>query len=62
MFDDEQPTIKRETVIGEDLYDFSVSDLEERIAILEDEIERVRKAMKEKQQGLSAADAVFGKS
>ncbi len=43
----------------EDLDLFSVEELQERIARLEAEIGRARRAMDRKQAGRSAADALF---
>ena len=53
---------KGQFVLGEDLYDFSVADLEERLEILREEIARVEQAKLQKRQGLDAAAAIFGKS
>jgi uncharacterized small protein (DUF1192 family) len=62
MFDEEKPRPKGEIVLGQDLYDFSVEDLSERISDLQDEIKRVERAREEKRKGLDAAAAIFGKS
>jgi uncharacterized small protein (DUF1192 family) len=62
MFDEEKPRPKGEIIVGEDLYDFAVEELEERIAALREEISRVEQARKEKRKGLDAAAAIFGKS
>ncbi len=62
MFDEEKPKPKGEIILGEDLYDFSVEELSERILALEAEIKRVESARQEKRQGLDAAAAIFGKS
>ena len=43
----------------EDLDLYAVEELKERIASLEAEIGRARKAMERKQSGRSAADALF---
>lgn len=44
----------------EDLELFGVSELEERIAVLEAEIARVRAQIERKRAGRAAADALFG--
>ncbi len=62
MFDEEKPVPKGEIKLGEDLYDFSVEDLTERLSSLKDEIIRVQKAQDDKRVGLDAAAAIFGKS
>ena len=46
--------------VREDLELFSVSDLEERIALLQAEIERVRAQIDRKRSGRAAAEALFG--
>ncbi len=61
MFDDEAPRPKRQIVIGEDLYGFSVGELKERIERLEAEIGRTRTTLDSKKSGLAAADAVFSR-
>ncbi len=45
--------------IGQDLADLSIEELNARIRLLEDEIERLRRAIETKQQSLAAASAVF---
>ena len=62
MFDEEKPRPKGEIVLGQDLYDFSVDELRERIAELQNEIKRVERACEEKRKGLDDAAAIFGKS
>lgn len=62
MFDEEKPTPKGRIILGEDLYDFSVEELSERISELQDEIKRVQNAREKKRKGLDAAAAIFGKS
>ena len=57
--DDTRPIKKPEIVIGENLELLSVSELEHRISILESEIVRIREALKQKQAGKAAADAIF---
>lgn len=46
--------------IREDLELYGVSELEERIEILEGEISRVRTQIAKKKAGRAAADALFG--
>lgn len=46
--------------VREDLELFGVSELEERIAVLQAEIERVRMQIDRKQAGRAAAEALFG--
>jgi len=46
--------------VREDLELFGVSELEERIAVLQTEIERVRMQIDRKQAGRAAAEALFG--
>ena len=48
-----------EQALREDLEPFSVDDLEERIALLEGEIERCRAQVRRKAAGRAAADALF---
>jgi uncharacterized small protein (DUF1192 family) len=62
----EEPALPRpqrgaslEAVQREDLDLYSVEELTERIARLEGEIERTRKAKDRKKSGRSAADALF---
>jgi uncharacterized small protein (DUF1192 family) len=43
----------------EDLELYAVEELNERIARLEDEIARVRRALERKQSGRAAADSLF---
>lgn len=46
--------------VREDLELYAVAELEERIAVLEAEIERVRAQIDRKRAGRAAADALFG--
>jgi uncharacterized small protein (DUF1192 family) len=62
----EEPAEPRKTrgqalveVAREDLDAYAVVDLEERIAMLEAEIERTRAQMDRKRSGRAAADALF---
>jgi len=45
----------------EDLEVFGVAELEERIAVLQVEIDRVRAQIDKKRAGRAAADALFGR-
>jgi uncharacterized small protein (DUF1192 family) len=47
-------------VTREDLELYSVSDLEERIAVLQAEIDRARAQIDRKRSGRAAAEALFG--
>ena len=60
---DEEPRPKRKGVhdIGQTLDELSVHELEERIALLRIEIERLQSAKSRKQQALDAAGSIFGK-
>lgn len=48
-------------VIGEDLSLLSVDELEERIALCQQEIERIKSELSAKKSGLAAAEAIFRK-
>jgi len=50
-----------EFAIGEDLYGISVSELEERIILLQAEIARLKSEISKKNSGLSAAENLFSK-
>jgi len=58
-WDDLQPKKKASEVVGEDLSNLSVADLEARIASLEAEIVRVRKELNAKRAHEDAAAALF---
>ncbi|HEY1707682.1 MAG TPA: DUF1192 domain-containing protein [Rhizomicrobium sp.] len=60
---DDLPLKKKliEIVIGADLYTLSVSDLEERIAVMEGEIARCRDAIGQRNATKDAAAAFFKK-
>ncbi|VAV97290.1 hypothetical protein MNBD_ALPHA06-1196 [hydrothermal vent metagenome] len=58
----DEPQAKKTTILGEDLYDFSVEELRERVILLREEIKRVEQASSQKTAGLDAANALFGKS
>lgn len=57
--DENEPKKKLPFQIGQDISDFSVSDIEEIVADLEEEIERLQADAKQKQASKSAADALF---
>jgi uncharacterized small protein (DUF1192 family) len=59
--DDDQPKKKITHEIGQELYLLSVKELEERIALLTDEIERLKTAIKGKQSSRGIADSFFKK-
>jgi uncharacterized small protein (DUF1192 family) len=59
--DDDRPKKKITHEIGQDLYLLSVKELEERIALLTEEIERLRAAIGSKQSSRSVADSFFKK-
>ncbi len=48
-------------MIGEDLSLLSVDELEERIGLCEQEIERIKSELESKKSGLAAAQAIFRK-
>jgi len=60
--EDDLPQTKKPAAIGDDLYDFSVAELEQRIILFEQEVVRTRQVHKQKSAGMSAANALFGKS
>jgi len=59
--EDDRPKKKITHEIGQDLYLLSVKELEERIALLNDEIERLKTAIKGKQSSRNVADSFFKK-
>lgn len=60
--DDDEGQRPKGILVGEELYDCSVAELDERIETLKEEIERTRKVRAQKAGGLAAAEALFGKS
>ena len=60
-WDDLKPKPKKVVTVGEDLKALGVSELTDRIATLEAEIERVRGELGAKKAHEAAADALFGK-
>ncbi len=58
--DDEKPKPSG-IMIGEDLSLLSVDELQERISLCEQEIERIRAELDAKKSGLAAAQAIFRK-
>jgi uncharacterized small protein (DUF1192 family) len=59
--DDDRPRKKITHEIGQDLYLLSVKELEERIALLNDEVARLRTAIASKQSQRGVADSLFKK-
>ena len=59
--DDDRPKKKITHDIGQDLTLMSVGELNERVAILKDEIARLEANLKTKQASKSAADLFFKK-
>jgi len=59
--DDNLPKKKITHEIGQDLYLLSVKELEERIALLTEEIERLKTSIKSKQSSRGVADSFFKK-
>jgi uncharacterized small protein (DUF1192 family) len=59
--EDDRPKKKITHEIGQDLYLLSVKELEERIALLSEEIERLKASIATKQSSRSAADSFFKK-
>ena len=59
MFDDDRPKPTPRHEIGQDLALLSIGELEERIALLKAEIDRIEAVKAAKDQHLSAAAALF---
>ena len=59
--DDLEEKNKKVAWAQEDLSTFSIAELEERIELLNAEIDRVQTLMKSKESSMAAADAVFKK-
>jgi uncharacterized small protein (DUF1192 family) len=59
--DDDRPKKKITHEIGQDLYLLSVKELEERIALLNEEIARLQAAITSKQSQRGVADSLFKK-
>lgn len=59
MFDDEEVKKPKGHEIGMALDAMSVDELTDRIALLENEIARLRAAIDSKQKSKSAADSIF---
>jgi uncharacterized small protein (DUF1192 family) len=57
--DDDRPRKKISHEIGQDLYLLSVEELNERIALLASEIERLKEAAAKKRASKDAASSVF---
>ncbi|MCB1386782.1 MAG: DUF1192 domain-containing protein [Nitratireductor sp.] len=61
MFDEEPIRKRRVFEIGQKLEELSVEDLDETIAVLKAEIERLESARSAKSDHLSAAEALFAR-
>jgi uncharacterized small protein (DUF1192 family) len=61
FFDEDRPIRKIAHEIGQDLSMLSVGDIDERIALLKEEITRLEADRQNKQAGRSAADSLFRK-
>jgi uncharacterized small protein (DUF1192 family) len=61
FLDDDRPAPKRAHQIGQDLSELSVAEIDERVRLLEGEIERLKEARHSKTASRSAADAFFQK-
>lgn len=62
MFGEDDRTLaKRVHEIGQDLSELSLGEIDERIALLRVEIERLTQMRAKKDASRSAADAIFGK-
>ena len=59
--EEQRPKRRSDHELGQALDELSVHELEDRIALLQIEIERLRSAKSRKQQALDAAGSVFGK-
>jgi len=59
--DDDRPKKKITHEIGQDLYLLSVKELEERIALLKEEIARLQVSIASKQTSRGVADTFFKK-
>ena len=59
LFDEEPPKKSTEWAVGEDLSKLSIDELEERIALLKAEIERIEEAITAKRDSLGVADSFF---
>ena len=62
LFDDEPVKRPKAHEIGQDLSLLSVRELEERIGLLKDEIERLQADIRSKSATKSAAEALFRKA
>jgi len=64
MFDDLEPKTKKsnEITLNCDLSEFSVSDIEERITLLAEEISRLEQEKRTKTNSLAAAESFFKSS
>ncbi len=61
MEEDQRPRRAIVHEIGHNVDDLSVHELEERVALLQTEIDRLQAARTRKQQALNAAGSIFGR-
>jgi uncharacterized small protein (DUF1192 family) len=61
LFDEDGPRRKVTHEIGQDLAQLSVMEIDARIALLRQEIDRLEAMRASKQASRAAADAVFGR-
>ena len=59
FLDDNEPKPRPTAHPGESLYDLSVEDLKERIALYKSEIERLERDIEAKEKHMKAADSIF---
>ncbi len=59
MEEDNGAKKKAEHEIGDNLDDISIDELKDRIKLLEDEMERIRKIIKQKQESHKRAEEIF---
>jgi uncharacterized small protein (DUF1192 family) len=59
MDPDDLPKLKRDHVLGENLEAISLAELNARVNLLNDEIERIQAEIRRKQASRNAADAFF---
>ncbi len=61
MIDENEPTKKphNEITLGCDLSTFSLDDIDERVNVLQEEIERLKAERTQKSSSLTAAEAFF---
>lgn len=59
LFDEEPKKPAPGVVVGEDLATFSLDELEERIALLKAEIDRIEAVIAAKRESIGVADSFF---